>query len=287
MARMFNFLHILLLVLGLCEVFLFCCDCLIGCTRILYNMEFTKTTKGKDCLIYENYMFHINGKNEDTVYWECKGKRRQNCRATAISVGTKICVNGSHTCDQTAIKTGTHVFKESCKDISFSSSLPLPRIYREEANRLAVSCGKSDAILRELPLFKSTSSSMYRAKHKSLPTLAKTRREIVIPARLQYTPNLQEKFLLADIGTDDKILIFATEKNLEYLTEAHTLFCDGTFKHVPKLFYQLYSIHGKLKDLKGSYPLVYALLPNKQKSTYASVLEELRRHLKKPLQCEK
>jgi len=40
-----------------------------------------------------------------------------------------------------------------------------------------------------------------------------------------------ERFLLYDnkLNSDDRIIIFALDEGLKYLTEAHTLYCDGNF----------------------------------------------------------
>ena len=49
---------------------------------------------------------------------------------------------------------------------------------------------------------------------------------------------------------------------------------DGTFKAAPKLFTQLYTIHGQ----KSGYtvPCVYALLPNKRKETYVRLFRQIK-----------
>jgi hypothetical protein len=49
---------------------------------------------------------------------------------------------------------------------------------------------------------------------------------------------------------------------------------DGTFDVVPTLYAQLWTIHGFTSD-GWSFPLVYALLPNKSTSSYTYVLETL------------
>lgn len=49
---------------------------------------------------------------------------------------------------------------------------------------------------------------------------------------------------------------------------------DGTFRLVPQLFSQLYTIHGFWMD--KVMPLAYCLLPDKFKSTYVAVLEKLK-----------
>lgn len=48
---------------------------------------------------------------------------------------------------------------------------------------------------------------------------------------------------------------------------------DGTFKLVPNLFAQLYTIHGFW--MEKVMPLAYCLLPDKYKSTYLAVFDKL------------
>lgn len=78
----------------------------------------------------------------------------------------------------------------------------------------------------------------------------------------------QEAFLLHDSGESDvnRIIVFATKRNLECLGRAGAWFCDGTFKVVPSLFYQLYTVHALCNGIV--VPLVYGLLPNKTEETY-------------------
>ena len=57
-------------------------------------------------------------------------------------------------------------------------------------------------------------------------------------------------FLLNNSGVDDdnRILVFGTERSLELLGLYRHWFCDGTFKIVPELFYQLFTIHLLVND---------------------------------------
>ena len=66
--------------------------------------------------------------------------------------------------------------------------------------------------------------------------------------------------------SDSQILIFTTDSNLDFLCQSLWWCGDGTFKAAPKLWTQLYTLHGQ----KNGYtvPCVYALLPNKRKETY-------------------
>ena len=71
-----------------------------------------------------------------------------------------------------------------------------------------------------------------------------------------------------------RMLVFATQQDLGLLARSNHWFMDGTFKVVPELFFQLYTIHA----LHNSQviPCVYALLPNKQQLIYTAFFQVLR-----------
>lgn len=95
-----------------------------------------------------------------------------------------------------------------------------------------------------------------------------------IPERYQVTHN-DERFLAYDSGVDDvdRMLIYATQRNIDVLRSADHWFMDGTFKVVPQVFYQLYTVHALQAD--RVIPCVYALLPNKTGQTYRGLLRQL------------
>ena len=97
----------------------------------------------------------------------------------------------------------------------------------------------------------------------------------VIPERYQKT-NDGHQFLLHDSGPgeDPRMLIYATQCYLQFLSTARHWLMDGTFKIVPELFSQLYTIHALCGS--QSIPCVYGLLPNKRQVMYMSFLEKLK-----------
>ncbi|CAF1687498.1 unnamed protein product, partial [Adineta ricciae] len=54
---------------------------------------------------------------------------------------------------------------------------------------------------------------------------------------------------------------------------------DGTFKVAPKLFYQLYSIHGHIHG--RTFPLLYAFLPGKSNDIYSEFFDVVQQHISK------
>ena len=50
--------------------------------------------------------------------------------------------------------------------------------------------------------------------------------------------------MIAEDGQgEEKIIIFATDRNVTLLCEAETIYVDGTFETCPRLFYQVFTIH--------------------------------------------
>ena len=87
--------------------------------------------------------------------------------------------------------------------------------------------------------------------------------------------SLYQPFKFFDSGPGDvRIIMFATDANLDLMRESMRLAGDGTFKVAPTLWYQIYTIHAT----KNGYtvPCVYALLPNKQKETYVRIFTQLK-----------
>ena len=71
--------------------------------------------------------------------------------------------------------------------------------------------------------------------------------------------------------------MFATDSNLRQLAATRTIFMDGTFKSTPRLFTQLFTIHGQYRE--HIVLLVYYLLPDKKRETYYNILDIIKRKL--------
>ena len=75
------------------------------------------------------------------------------------------------------------------------------------------------------------------------------------------------------------IVIFSSDWQLELMANCTILLSEGTFKSVPKLFYQLYVIFGVGDDRK--LPLSWVLLRNKKTGIYRRMLQIFKRVLQR------
>ena len=76
-----------------------------------------------------------------------------------------------------------------------------------------------------------------------------------------------DTFVYFDSGkSDNRVLVFATLRALDLLSQSEICHCNGAFSVAPDVFHQVYTIHGLIEN--AVIPLVYALLPNKTQDTY-------------------
>ena len=75
------------------------------------------------------------------------------------------------------------------------------------------------------------------------------------------------------VGDEERILVqFGSPQGLQSLSQYDNWYADGTFKVIPEVFYQLYTVHAQCGD--RIFPCIFALLPNKTEETYTRLLKE-------------
>ena len=126
-----------------------------------------------------------------------------------------------------------------------------------------------------LPTYDQVSTILQKARSSVRPPLPSSRAAIELGEAYTKTTNGQN-FLLFNEGTTDRILGFSTNELIIALCNASTVFMDGTFRVVPEIFSQLYTLHGFYKDCM--IPMAYFLLPNKDKDTYKRMFGLLKTH---------
>ncbi|XP_060807341.1 uncharacterized protein LOC132903322 [Amyelois transitella] len=82
-------------------------------------------------------------------------------------------------------------------------------------------------------------------------------------------------------NNNKRILLLSTKNMMQLLQQADFWVLDGTFKIVPHIFQQLYTIHGNLSvtgNKTKTFPLLYCLCTNKDKKTYDMIFELLQEY---------
>lgn len=114
--------------------------------------------------------------------------------------------------------------------------------------------------------FDSCRSALQRQRARVRPPIPNTLAEIHLDGEWAKTKDGRD-LLLFDNGSANRIIGFSTAENMEILCEASAIYMDGTFRVVPSLFLQLYTLHAFYRG--QMMPLAYFLLADKSQATYA------------------
>ena len=85
--------------------------------------------------------------------------------------------------------------------------------------------------------------------------------------------NSRDEKILLHNAEDKSFIIFGTVTNLEMLSSCKYWMADGTFKIVPKMYSQLFTIFGFIHGCY--YPFLYILMVDKKQITYENVLRAI------------
>lgn len=239
------------------------------------TIEIIKSSRGKDKATIQGFAYTLAKSSEDVLIWLCV--KRGECKArihTKNNVVIKpLLINDlhySHSHGSDPIRIEMLKGYNNIKERASKS---------EESTRLILSYGideMSSSSIAKLPSIESVKRRIRQYKSKSNVIFSNSTcvSEIEIPQQYTVTAN-EEPFLLFDsgVGDNNRIIVFSTPKFFSILKESKIWYADGTFKVVPDLFYQLYTIHGEKDGVV--YPCVYALLTGKSESIYNRLIRIL------------
>ncbi|CAF2150458.1 unnamed protein product [Rotaria magnacalcarata] len=228
-------------------------------------MSIIKSGKGSDQLLLDGFRYR-----RDRLVWRCV---KHDCKGRVRYDDNTYKMYRDHICQ--ALNTDEiekAVFNYEVRKKAEQSHDP-PRIIIQEA-RLKLS---SDAAIT-IPQYSASARVVQRIRRdKNIPTEPKTFADIIIPHNFQNTVTNQTFVLYDNNDHHRRLLIFASKEQLDFLNSCESCHCDGTFAVAPNLFEQMYSIHGSVRG--KSLPLVYSLLPNKNKETYEELFRIIKQYV--------
>lgn len=214
-------------------------------------------------------MYHLDREKDGIKHWRCV--KRGLCTGRVATEDDKIVRRKEHTHTGDAAATEAAVLTEKMKDEAVAGPIA-PKVVI--ANVLA---GASQSAVAKLPVVRHLKRNIHNARKSidSLPPLPRHRKDITFPDCM-VTTSRGDNFVLHDSGVGDerRMFIFGTRQNVDILRRSPVWLVDGTFKVVPSLFYQLYTIHGLHEG--DTFPLLYALLPDKCARTYIDLFEAVK-----------
>ena len=207
--------------------------------------EVINSTKGKPKIGIDGFLYIKDKNRDDFYYWVCERKGQKEMRCTARA--TTICIGDQHRIRKFDTNQHNHAPQASQSEVlkACIQMKELAQISNDQPAQIItnVTATISREIQPCLPRKDALRQQIKRAKRACDEEVEPTTlNEFKLPGA--YCTTLSGQPFGKDIPEgNERILIFATPENLKWLQEAKYWIMDGTFKTVPILFRQLYSIH--------------------------------------------
>jgi len=158
---------------------------------------------------------------------------------------------------------------QQCRKRAAEEEVPLRQIFDDV-------CRTSDGGGQHIA-FAEIESSMYKRRRTampSLPTNPQTSDGAVASSRCACLGDSAFYRGQVEVGDSESALLFATDSQLNMLRQATLIHIDSTFKVVPSLYYQLFTVLVPYVDY--TFPVVFALMERKTTALYKAVLEKVK-----------
>ncbi|XP_078534929.1 uncharacterized protein LOC144821591 isoform X1 [Lissotriton helveticus] len=228
--------------------------------------NYVPSRKGNQLLKYDGYLYCKDRMTEPRRHWRCVQYFSSHCTGRAVTLEDTVIRTTEHNHSASAMEIEVRENVQQIKRLAHTSDEPCGAILREVTQNIPIHVAGS------MPSVLNLRRMVQRQKLANNPhsVTPQTYEDINIPPHLTVTFS-NEPFLLHDNKNPQKrILIFSTTHNLATLENSPIWMMDGTFKSTPHPFTQIYTIHA-IKN-NTTIPLVYALLPDKNSSTYTEFL---------------
>lgn len=231
---------------------------------------FVESQRGKKILYLEGFFYIKDRVKDDTTYWKCE-RSKIGCKGRLVRRNETTIKRAEHNHEGRPEKVEVRKVLQAVRE-GAQKTVNIPQVILSEATG---SCSEiTSANLPSIPSMKRTIRNI-RNKDNNFPSIPNEASSLILPEDFKITDK-GKHFLLFDSGVDDtdRILIFGTNENIQHLYFSPYWYMDGTFKTVPKLFQQLFTIHGKVGNIV--VPLVYILLLNKLEATYVRAIKQVK-----------
>jgi hypothetical protein len=238
--------------------------------------EFSLSKRGKRTLLHHGFEFwkHRENNKGETV-WRCSKHESSKCKALVRTKDDAVIGGQDHEHTHTG-NAGKSLARQA---IGAMKKHMTENIATPSASQGAVLVTLDPHVQMALP--KRSSISRVLRRHRQIKMQVKNSngplppipndRTFIIPPRFQ-------SLVLHDSGpreADDRLIVMGDRHLVDGLQRAQVWIADGTFKVVPSIFFQLYSIH--FEHAAGITPAgIYCLMASKSRLTYDKLMLVLR-----------
>lgn len=222
------------------------------------NMEFISSAKGKKMLIFNDFLYTLDKKYEESSYFRCCERK---CTARVIMKPNENVIKGEHSHPNHLKKIlqlkCLNDIKARAETNPFESSmLTFEMTRKRHFDDTAKAYGVETAL---------NSTLKYTQVKKPIRKIRQVLREM--------NENRNDDFLLADVENPSMKIYGDVNLFLKYCY--HQVMCmDGTFFACPEGYAQLYTIHVLVQT--KFIPIIYVLMTDRKERSYAVLFERLK-----------
>lgn len=232
-----------------------------------------RSQKGNEKISIRGYLMVRERRRKNAVYWCCQSRKLLDCKGRAVTEVSneehhlKKFVQHNHA--PVASDSGVAKAVWSLKDRAKETNEFPCKIVQETFVTIP------ENVEPYMPSRDALRQTIKRIRKGKGPAEPRTLDEIDIPIRLQKFNG--EQFLVRSVSDgEEKILLFTTALNVQRLSLARYWIMDGTFKTVPSLFYQLYTVHAPVGyENSRILPLIFALMTKKSEENYKILFQNV------------
>ena len=218
--------------------------------------------------IYRGHVYSIQIKGTPTVRsrWQCvKRSCKAALRIDAAEENAEEVGVHTHVPDWGYLKAKEERYR-LLEQARRDRNIPTARLTRDALGRV------DSETLVKMPAEKALKKAIRRVRREEHPALPKTFDELhELPQRykvlngetwLQFDSRQEEEDDEDEDEALPRFLLFATTQGLQQLSRSQMWYGDGTFKTVPRIAGQLYTIH--YEKMGHTFPAVYILMQNRR-----------------------
>ena len=238
---------------------------------------------GRHLLDSNQFEYRVTKKKPYKTYYQCIQRKNNSCPAGAVVNNENdkiISFLGEHTHDSDLLKRRVReIEKQAVKNSSGTLVISLQTVLGNMTNTVVHTYTNEgvSAMRKSNTLVQAVKRA--RAEHFGFPKVPKSWNDMSVPQNLETTIR-GDRFLAINehLGGEnsERIIIFCSSEQQNVLKSATYWVADGTFDVVNKtLFYQLFIITA-VTATGITVPCCFALLPNKETSSYQRVFQYLK-----------
>ncbi|CAB4418896.1 unnamed protein product [Rhizophagus irregularis] len=238
--------------------------------------ELVNSTQSNPKIIVHGYLLVKDKNRNEKHYWCCEYRKKLNCNGRAVTILERE--------QHILVKSSEHSHAPEANRVDVIRTVNMVKETAASQTRDKPSQIIQNAVINMpqesysyMPNREALRRQVSRVRNINMPPQPKSLQDIDVPANLCVTLG-GEEFLTKDITLgEERIMIFCTTSNLEYLQKADFWVMDGTFRTVPTLFHQMYTVHALVGGESNSrvLPMVYILMTSRSKVIYERIFQEL------------